>query len=363
MSSVGYPDYQRITQWLGAPLVQATGLVIGIGTHVDGPIEVANYASVIVAIKPTGGPVTVTLKQTVPAGPVSLVLTESIIVPAGATLFEAFVLFGQAVELDLTGTVGGTAVDYALYGSNTTTNAQVLTNATINIQHNDVLVAAEPTIDLEDDPGFPWSVVDDGPGTRVKVTPPAGVVRTRYVSSAQVALTNTVVETDIFSNLLNIPADAMGANGWARIKVQGGVANNTGAPQNLPKWKVYLNAVLALDTGFGGLGVGINSGNLAGWVAELYVIARGSRANQLLALVIEGASPGAGADAVALWTTGPGLYELRNGGRWSAVGAEVGAAQNSALALPVVLSVTNPLASPNFTTYKDYVSLETCYMP
>lgn len=172
MSSVGYPDYQRITQWLGAPIVQGTGTAIGAGTHVDGPIEVANYASVILAIKPTGGPVTVTLKQTVPGGPASLLLTESVVVPAGATLFEAFVLFGQAVELDITGTIAGTTVDYALYGSNTTTNAQVITQATINVQHNDVLVAAEPTLDLEDFGANVWSVVDDGPNTRVKITPP-----------------------------------------------------------------------------------------------------------------------------------------------------------------------------------------------
>lgn len=363
MSSVGYPDYQRITQWLGAPLLQGTGLGVFPGPHVDGPIEVANYASVIVAVKANVGNVTVTIKQTVPAGPATLVLTETVIVPAGATLFEAFVLFGQAVELDLTGSIAGTTVDYALYGSNTTTNAQVITNATINVQLNDVLVAAEPTLDFQDDPGFPWSVLDDAPGTRVKVKPPPGVVRCRYTNAGQVARTNTVVEADLFANLLNIPADAMGANGWARIKVQGGIANATGIPQNLPQWKVYLNGVLALDTGFGGLGVGINSGSIEGWVAELVIIARGGRGAQLMALVQEGASAGAGADAVNAWAVSPGQYELRNGGRWSNVGAEIGMAANSALAMAVVFSVTNPLASVNYTVYKDYVSLETCYMP
>lgn len=181
MSSVGYPDYQRITQWLGAPIVQGTGTAIGAGTHVGGPFEVANYASVILAIKPTGGPVTVTLKQTVPGGPASLLLTESVVVPAGATLFEAFVLFGQAVELDITGTIVGTTVDYALYGSNTTTNAQVITQATINVQKNDALVSAEPTLDFEDAGANTWSIVDDAPNTRVKITPPK--VLTGSVSS------------------------------------------------------------------------------------------------------------------------------------------------------------------------------------
>lgn len=173
MSSVGYPDYQRITQWLGAPLVQGTGVAVFPGPHVDGPLEAANFASIIVAVKAIGGNVTVTLRQTVPGGPASLELVETIIVPAGSTLFEAFVLFGAAVELDLTGSIAGTTVDYALYPSNTTTNAQVITNATINVQKNGVLIAAEPTLDFVDGLVGAWTITDDGPGTRVLITPPA----------------------------------------------------------------------------------------------------------------------------------------------------------------------------------------------
>lgn len=173
MSTVqGFPDWQRITQWLGPPIVQNTGLVIGAGTHTDGPVQVSNFASVVVALKATGGNVTVTIKQTVPAGPASLVLTSSVVVPAGATLFEAFVLYGGAVELDLTGSIAGTSVDYALYGSNTTTNAQVVTAATINVQHSEVLVAAEPTLDFVDVGGSVWSVTDDAANTRVKIALP-----------------------------------------------------------------------------------------------------------------------------------------------------------------------------------------------
>lgn len=170
MSAVGYPDYQKLSQWLGAPLVQGTGVVIGAGTHVDAAIEAANFASVIVALKATGGNVTVRVKQTVPGGPASLVLTQDVIVVAGATLFEAFVLFGSAVELDLIGTLAGTSVDYALYGSNTTTNAQVITQATINVQKAGVLVAAEPTLDLLDGPGIKITAVDDPTNTRILLT-------------------------------------------------------------------------------------------------------------------------------------------------------------------------------------------------
>lgn len=41
--------------------------------------------------------------------------------------------------------------------------------ANVNFQHNDVFVAAEPTIDFEDGNGTRWTLTDDGANTRVKV--------------------------------------------------------------------------------------------------------------------------------------------------------------------------------------------------
>lgn len=171
-SGAGYPDYQRITQWLGAPFAQATALALGAGSHADGPYEVANFASVIVALKPTGGPVAVTIKQTVPGGPAGLILSETVVVAAGATLFEAFVLYGAAVELDLVGSVVGTTVDYAIYPSNTTTNSQVISTSVVDVQHNDVRVGGEPALDFEDAGAFVWTVTDDPANARMKITPP-----------------------------------------------------------------------------------------------------------------------------------------------------------------------------------------------
>lgn len=44
----------------------------------------------------------------------------------------------------------------------------------LNFQHNDALVASQPTADFEDsaDGSFAWSVNNDAPGNRVKITPP-----------------------------------------------------------------------------------------------------------------------------------------------------------------------------------------------
>lgn len=176
MSSYGFTDGQEITGWLGVPFEVGTGRVIGAGSYVAGPFACTNFASIIVAVKAIGGNVTVKVTQSVANGPASLQLAESVVVAAGGVLFEAFVLFGDSVTIEFDGAVGGTAIDYAIYPSNTTTNAQVITQATINVQHNDLLVAAEPTLDFEDATGFAWTIADDGPNTRVKITPPVPAI-------------------------------------------------------------------------------------------------------------------------------------------------------------------------------------------
>lgn len=192
--STGYPDGQKITQWIGAPIAQAVAAPIGAGQIVIGPTRLSSWASVIVALKPTGGPVTITVTQTIPNGPGGLVLQQQVIVPAGGTVFESFVLFGANVTITLQGAVGGTTVDYAVTPSNTTTNAQVLTNATINVQKNEVLVAAEPTLDFVDANGIVWTLTDDATNTRVKV------------SAAQPALADTVLlSAAALVDIQNIP--------------------------------------------------------------------------------------------------------------------------------------------------------------
>jgi hypothetical protein len=233
VSTFGFPDGQEITQWLGQPLEVGTGKVIGAGSYVAGPFALANFASVIVAVKPTGGNVTVTVKQTVQGGPASLVLSESVVVANGGVLFEAFVLFGDTITVEFDGTAAGETIDYAIYPSNTTTNAQVITQATINVQHNDLLVAAEPTIDFEDATGFAWTIVDDAAGTRVKVTPP---------TSPLVPIADLVLPVDTALPLISgIPGTykhlrliaryavaAAAGNGWQALRFNGITANAYG---------------------------------------------------------------------------------------------------------------------------------------
>src|SRR4051812_1379184 len=120
-SGLGYPDWQKIQQWLGAPLDQATAAAIGAGAINLGPYNLASWASIILAIKPAGGKVTATIKQKISGGPASLELSEAFIVNAGTTAFEAVVLFGDVVSITLQGDTVGETVDYAIYPSNTTT--------------------------------------------------------------------------------------------------------------------------------------------------------------------------------------------------------------------------------------------------
>jgi len=261
MSSYGFTDGQEITGWLGVPFEEATGRVIGAGSYVAGPFTCTNFASVVVAVKATGGNVTVKVTQSVASGPGSLQLAESIVVAAGGVDFEAFVLFGDTFTVEFDGSVAGTSIDYAIYPSNTTTNAQVITAATINVQHNDVLVAAEPTLDFEDPAGGAWTIVDDAPNTRVKITPPitglaplglillAAPAATMDFSSIPATYQSLLLEAFVRSAIAGTGDDC-----YVRLNADAG-ANYTG---ELMFAKAA--AVTALDI-FGGLGTaGIYAG-------------------------------------------------------------------------------------------------------
>lgn len=84
------------------------------------------------------------------------------------TLGVRFRSYTSGKPATVTATLFGEAEPRIIIGSPSTAN---VTNQ-INFQHNDVLVAAEQTLDFEDATGFAWTVVDDAANTRVKVTPP-----------------------------------------------------------------------------------------------------------------------------------------------------------------------------------------------
>jgi hypothetical protein len=66
----------------------------------------------------------------------------------------------------------------ALGVSSVGVNVSVVSGSSINFQHNDLAVATEPTLDIEDGTGtgITWTVVDDPANTRVKVTAQAAVI-------------------------------------------------------------------------------------------------------------------------------------------------------------------------------------------
>lgn len=150
MSSIGHPDYQGFPQWLGHPFVANAALALGAGTHTDGPFTVSNFASIILAIAPTTHGVTATITQQISGAPAGLTVVETFNISAGSTLFEAIVLTGNLVTLELQGGGAGTTVAYALYPSNTTTNSAVSSSTVLNFLHNGVAIKAEPGLDVED---------------------------------------------------------------------------------------------------------------------------------------------------------------------------------------------------------------------
>lgn len=170
MSIIDTPDWQEITGWFGDPLVSADALAIGAGSHSDGPYDVGSYSSIVLAVKPTGGTIVVTVTQSIAGGPAALLSTGSYTVAAGATLFQSIVLQANRVTISLQGSAGGETVAYALYPTNTAVNTGTVTPATLNVQHNGTLVGAEPTVDFEDSTDSVWAVTNDGPNTRVQVS-------------------------------------------------------------------------------------------------------------------------------------------------------------------------------------------------
>lgn len=208
MSTIGFPDGQRITQWLGAPIVQAAARAIGNVLVEDGPFNLASWASVILAVKPTGGNVTATIRQKINGGPAGLELDETFVVPVGQTLFTSVVLFADTVYLDLTGSAPGVTVDYALYPANTTTNAQVLASANLNFQKNEVLVSAEPTLDVVDASGLlAWTLTDDPTNTRVKLSAVKKASVAAAYSTVATAIPNAAAGVQVILNALGVNTD------------------------------------------------------------------------------------------------------------------------------------------------------------
>lgn len=348
MSSYGFADGQEITSWLGVPIDEAAAFALGAGTKVVGPTVLTNFASVIVAVKATGGQVTVKVTQGVSAGPPALQLTESVVVAAGATLFEAFVLFGDSVTIEFDGVLGGTTIDYAIYPANTTTNAQVITAATINVQHNDVLVGAEATIDFEDG-GVVFTVSDDGPNQRIKV---AGQSRAASVKTAPKAVNNTVAPADLLNGEFTVPAHALGAKGVAILHAWGDQIMHVGSSGwPVQRFLAIFGGVTIFDTGTGGLTWQDNASRW-GWDIVVTIENVGAENAQTASYEeeITGAVAGGGGGA---FTVGSGMRITPSSASLGIIrgrAANQGLAVDTTVAQPLLLEVVNGVAGVLYET-------------
>lgn len=228
-TGLGYPDWQKIQQWLGAPLAEQTGLPIGAGTHDDGPFNLVSWASVVVAVSVTGGNVTATVKQQINGGPASLELDESFVVSPGAPVFQSVLLYGDVVSLHLAGAAPGVVVDYALIPCNTPIQASAITNALVTVQQNDVKVDAEPTLDFEDASGWPWTITPDAANERVKIAlPTPGLVKLWDSTEAGVVFPAASITTPMLSGLFKhllivarLRSDVAGADDTLYMRMNG----------------------------------------------------------------------------------------------------------------------------------------------
>lgn len=113
---------------------------------------------------------------TVPTGVIGWGVCRTL---AGGSTY--FLVPGSEQFQSLVGTMPQTYVDNTGDGSlvtgvqSTNTTGTTLAGASSTVQHNGSLVAAEPNIDFEDGTGVVFTVADDGPNRRVKVTPSINV--------------------------------------------------------------------------------------------------------------------------------------------------------------------------------------------
>jgi hypothetical protein len=170
VSSSGFPDWQRITQWFAAPVDEGTGVSVNPAPHVSGPFDLLSFASVIVCVKANGGPCTVTVKQSVPGGPASLTIQTAFVVSSGNVVFEGIVLEAGTVEVDFSSASGGATVDYAIVPSNVNTNVAGNLLAELGFQHNEGAIANETAVSFDDTATVTFAVVDDPANARVKVS-------------------------------------------------------------------------------------------------------------------------------------------------------------------------------------------------
>lgn len=189
---------------------------------------------------------------------------------------------------------------------------------TLTVQHNGVLVAAEPTLSFDDAASglLTYTVNDDPANTRVRMQPvlAGGLVIDvlRKITVTDVNTTST--ETDLLAGGAVIPANALGSNRTLIAEVSGDFLN-TGAAAAPPRLVWRLGGAVGppptgtplIDTGVGGGTV--TAASRVGWKARLVMYMSDNTTEYGdLDFEIPGVTPAASTGAV--FATGLGQYNL-----------------------------------------------------
>lgn len=165
------------------------------------------------------------------------------------------------------------------------------------------------------------------------------------------AVANTVVDTDLLNGEVTVGAGVMGIDRICRLTVSGDYENGSGAQVNFPRFKLKLGAAatVVIDTGTCTTApISSAVGLRGGWRLVIEIANLGSAASQIC-YMNGGVGIYSTSSSVAslFWPVGRGAYVLR-------AEAQVGiahidgnniAAINTAVAMPIVLSVVNPTAT------------------
>lgn len=186
----------------------------------------------------------------------------------------------------------------------------------LTVQHNGVVVAAEPVLDFEDASGFVWTVADDAPNTRIQVTAPTlftPVDVLRKITSTDVNTTTT--ETDLLGGACTIPAGALGTNRAFFLEMAGDFLNS-GAGAATPRLVARFGGVVGppptgtilVDTGTSGAAT-VTAATRVGWKLRLVMYASAAAVQYAdFDFEMPGVTPSASVGAA--FSTGLGWYNL-----------------------------------------------------
>ena len=165
----------------------------------------------------------------------------------------------------------------------------------------------------------------------------------------------TVASTTGANDLLNgefvLPAGAMGTDKIVRLSAWGDFKNDSGAPRDVPTFRLILGSTTLLDTNNTGTAVVFNTPTRNQWKITAEIQNLGAANSQFARLTGRmNYAPGASSFAAGAWTTGTGVTFADGQVIVSYDGGHAGLAVDTTASCNLKLNVLNAFSDANYET-------------